>query len=196
MNQPSKKQLYTIFHLIINQFKMQYNACNMFISFFKCLCLRKEQHLKRSKSQSQRLEYFYRKGEQKLERDLDVENLIHMIKGFRVMNQVLFNQNQQLFLKFQRQDQLLSETQDSSQEGLNTLNCKELLSNNLKDQARESAKTFIKENLKKFDNRGLSMKDFRVLQGVLSKDFKAMELKQIEQKELQAQKTIFRKEVS
>ena len=53
----------------------------------------------------------YRHGERKLTRDLDIVNLIDMIKGHRCMLKVLFDINQLFFLKFQRRDVLNSDSE-------------------------------------------------------------------------------------
>ena len=39
-------------------------------------------------------------GMKKLERDLDIVNLIDLIKGYRVMRKVLFNHDQRFLMKF------------------------------------------------------------------------------------------------
>ena len=49
-----------------------------------------------------------------LDNDLDVVNYLKMVKGFRLMRQVLFNQDQLLFLKFQKADVVNTEPESSS----------------------------------------------------------------------------------
>lgn len=44
------------------------------------------------------------KGTNKLNRDLDIVNLLEMIKDYHLMKQVLFNQDERFFLKLQRRD--------------------------------------------------------------------------------------------
>ena len=62
----------------------------------------------------------FRKGERKLTRDLDIVNLIDMIKGYRCLRKVLFDRNQLFFLKFQRRDVLISTSEpDDDKDDLN-----------------------------------------------------------------------------
>ena len=49
----------------------------------------------------------------KLERDLDIVNLVKLIQGYRVMRKVLFNHDQRFLMKFQKQDVLNSEKEES-----------------------------------------------------------------------------------
>ena len=57
----------------------------------RCVCLRKKRTLLKAGTDRDLKEYYYRRGELKLERDLDIVNLLNMIKGYRVMQQVLFD---------------------------------------------------------------------------------------------------------
>ena len=49
--------------------------------------------MKKNLTEHERLELMYRKGEKKLTRDLDIVNLIDMIKGYRCLRKVLFDRN-------------------------------------------------------------------------------------------------------
>ena len=52
----------------------------------------------------------------KLERDLDIVNLINLMKGYRIMRKVLFNHDQRLLLKFQKQDVINSDDVGKSED--------------------------------------------------------------------------------
>jgi len=106
---PSKQSLYAIYHLIVNQVKMSYGWRDLVASSFKCLCCRSTRRLKRLHGEN-KAEFYYRKGEEKLNKDLNIVNMIEMMKGFRVMKQVLFDQNQLFFLNFQQRDVILTDT--------------------------------------------------------------------------------------
>ena len=71
--------------MIINQHKLVYRLGDLVISALRCLCLRKNRSLIRGDTDGERKEVYIRKGAEKLERDLDIVNLIDLIKGYRVM---------------------------------------------------------------------------------------------------------------
>ena len=99
---PTKQQLFAIYHLMMNQHRITYRLKELLIGFAKCFCLR-EKHalLKAGKNDPHaRTEFYKRQGMRKLERDLDIVSLIDMVKGYRVMRQVLFDKNQLNFLKY------------------------------------------------------------------------------------------------
>ena len=76
--------------------------------------------MKKYLTEHERIELMYRKGEKKLTRDLDIVNLIDMIKGYRCLRKVLFDRNQLFFLKFQRRDVLISGSEpDDDNDDLN-----------------------------------------------------------------------------
>lgn len=82
---PTKQQLFAVFHLIINQHRLVYSHGDLIISAIRCLCLRKNRNLLKGGSHGEKKEYYIRKGADKLVRDLDIVNLIDLIKGYRVM---------------------------------------------------------------------------------------------------------------
>ena len=49
------------------------------------------------------------------------------------------------------------------------------------EEQRDQARTLIQTQLQKYEDRDLTSKDFRILQGVMSKDFKSMEQAAAEQ---------------
>ena len=82
---PTKQQLFAVYHLIINQVNLVYSLRELCISLIYCLCSRKKKNLLKGNKEHQNKEYYYRKGTKKLDRDLDVVNLIDLVKGYRVM---------------------------------------------------------------------------------------------------------------
>ena len=48
------------------------------------------------------------KGIEKLSKDLDIVNLLKIVKGYHVMMQVLFNQDDRFMLQLQRRDMIYS----------------------------------------------------------------------------------------
>ena len=51
-------------------------------------------------SKAGRSELYFEKGETKFDNDLDVVNLLAMVKLFRQVRHILFTKDQRLFLKF------------------------------------------------------------------------------------------------
>ena len=82
-----------MFNILINQEKLNYRVNNLVTSVLRCLCLRSTKSLRSKNSESDRLELMLRHGERKLTRDLDIVNLIDMIKGYRCIRKVLFDRN-------------------------------------------------------------------------------------------------------
>ena len=66
--------------------------------------------MRKGKSARERLELIFRNGDRKLNRDLDIVNIIEMIKGYRCLRKVLFDRSQLFYLKFQRKDVLVSDS--------------------------------------------------------------------------------------
>ena len=80
-----------------------------------------------------------------LDNDLDVVNYLNLVKGFRVMKQVLFNQDQLLFLKFQKADVVNTEPESDSMSDLNqSENINFEATEGLSRSVRESAKSVVK----------------------------------------------------
>ena len=65
--------------------------------YFRCFACRKSSSLKKLKSAKP--DYYLNQGIKKLSHDLDIVNLLEMIKGFHIMKQVLFNHDDRYLLK-------------------------------------------------------------------------------------------------
>ena len=114
----------------MNQRRLSYNLCLALAYYFRCFACRKTSSLKnntRSKT-----DFYLDRGIEKLSRDLDIVNLLDIVKGFHVMKQVLFNQDERFFLHLQRRDMIYSS--ESSQ-------CEK------EEQSRESLKLQLEESL-------------------------------------------------
>ena len=66
----------------------------------RCFCLRKSESLRAMKTG--RNDYYLQQGQKKLEKDLDIVNYFDLLRGFRLMQQVLFTEQQLVLLKFQQ----------------------------------------------------------------------------------------------
>ena len=115
---------------------------------------------------------------EKLSRDLDIVNLLDIVKGFHVMKQVLFNQDDRFFLHLQRRDMIYSsdtslcEKEEQGRDSLK-LQLEESLGSGLVfDQ--EKANT-LRKVLNRFQGRQLEDREFRILQGVFKKNFGSLE---------------------
>ena len=105
-DRPKRQQLYYIFHLILNQRKFSYNSCLAIAYYLRCFACRKSSSLKKSKAAKN--DFYLDRGIEKLSRDLDIVNLLDIVKGFHVMKQVLFSQDDRFFLHLQRRDMIYS----------------------------------------------------------------------------------------
>ena len=65
--------------------------------YFRCFACRKGSSLKKNKASKQ--DYYLNKGIKKLSSDLDIVNLLEIVKGYHVMKQVLFNHDERYLLK-------------------------------------------------------------------------------------------------
>jgi len=79
-----------------------------------------------------------------LERDLDIMNLIEMIKSYRVMQKVLFDQDQLLFLRFQRRDVLVATSEDTTSESDSLV---QNLFDGVDDHSRDESRQIIRKRL-------------------------------------------------
>lgn len=55
------------------------------------------------------------KGKHKLNRDLDIINLLEMIKDYHLMKQVLFSQDDRFFLALQHRDMICESTTENEE---------------------------------------------------------------------------------
>ena len=78
----------------------------------KCFCCRKQSSLKNLKSG--RKDYLLNKGIEKLDKDLDIENILEMIKRARVLVNLTLTKDENLLLKCQRHDVIDSSSDESS----------------------------------------------------------------------------------
>ena len=69
--------------MILNQRRLTYSTCKAFGYYFQCFACRKNSSLKTKKAAKQ--DFYLNKGIQKLSRDLDIVNLLEIVKGFHVM---------------------------------------------------------------------------------------------------------------
>ena len=105
-HRPKRQQLYYIYHMILNQRRLSYNTILAVWYYFRCFTCRKRTRAKKTKSS--RKDFYLDKGIEKLERDLDIVNLLDIVKGYHVMKQVLFSQDDRFLLQLQRRDMIYS----------------------------------------------------------------------------------------
>jgi len=94
---PKRQQLFYIFHLILNQRQFSYNTFNAVRYYLACLHCRKKSSIRSSSIAKQ--DFYLNKGIDKLSKNLDIVNLIDMMKGYHVMKQVLFSQEDRFLLR-------------------------------------------------------------------------------------------------
>ena len=80
--------------------------------YFKCFACGCRKLSFKSKSPSVVKHAQLNKGKKKLNRDLDIVNLLEMIKDYHLMKQVLFDQDDRFFLQLQHRDMICETTTD------------------------------------------------------------------------------------
>ena len=108
---PKKQQLYWIFALILNQKRLVYSTCNALMYYFRCYKCRKQSTLKQSKSG--KIDYFLNQGIKKLSHDLDIVNILDIIKGSRTMRYLVLNKDDHFLLKNQHKNVIDSDASES-----------------------------------------------------------------------------------
>ena len=82
-------------------------SISYYLRCLTCNCLRKKS---KDQSISSKKHSQLEKGRQKLYRDLDIVNLLEMIKDYHLMKQVLFDQDDRFFLQLQHRDMICEST--------------------------------------------------------------------------------------
>ena len=96
-SKPSKEQLFFLYNVVMNRVKFEYSFRHVILYFIRCLACRRnsvrnEPHLKR--------DYYLNKGGNKLRKDLDIVQMLHMIHGFDALQSVLFDNHDRQLLYF------------------------------------------------------------------------------------------------
>ena len=107
---PKKQQLFAIYHLILNQRNFVYQSCKAFTYQLTCLDCRSKRSIKRR----DRTDYQLDKGIEKLEQHLDVTKLIKRAQIVKVIENVLFNQDEKFLLNYQKCDVIDYDSSSSS----------------------------------------------------------------------------------
>jgi len=94
----------------MNRIRFKYNTSDVVDSLFKCIPCRTKRSLRMNRNL--RPHYYFSKGEDKLQDELDVVTLLKSVRQLRLLTMALLNQRQKLMLKFQRKN--LIETESSS----------------------------------------------------------------------------------
>ena len=135
-----------------------------------------------------RSDYLLDKGIEKLEKQLDVSNLINNQQLVRIIKNVLFDEDEKFLLQFQKNEVLdvgsstsssdQSDEHEHEDEILGKL-CRENYDQfDKKAQSdRKKFRTNVKRRLKKYEGRRIDQIEFRVLQGILSRHFSYKEKK-------------------
>ena len=89
--------------MILNQRRFSYSTLLAVRYYLGCLVCRKKESLKKM-GRTAKQDVYLDRGIEKLKRDLDIVNLLSLIKGYHVMKQVLFSPDERFLLKMQRRD--------------------------------------------------------------------------------------------
>lgn len=111
--------------------------------------------------------YLFKKGVEKLDKELDIVNLIKQIRKLKLMTKILFSSRQAMLLKFQRKN-LIETTTSSSDSDHYKYDTLKLMNSN-KPLLQLSQYVKIKRKLRQFQRHELEMHDKRLLNGIWMK---------------------------
>ena len=89
-------KLNTVFQRIMNQELFKYPTHLIPLHYMRCLCCRKKESLKKISKP----DFYYQKGLNKLEKDLDAVSFLRMVHNIDIMHSILFDEFSQVLLKF------------------------------------------------------------------------------------------------
>lgn len=103
--------LSSLLDFILLRTRLTYGYKEIFHYLFKCRCCL---GLKRqSSSLFDKRQVLFQRGHEKIERELDVINLVKSIRQLRLMSQYLLTPNERLLLKFQRKNVIVTASSSS-----------------------------------------------------------------------------------
>jgi hypothetical protein len=140
---------------MINRRRFHYTYKESFQYIFRCMCLRSIKKTDHDEviENIKRPHDLYRKGDKKLERELDVVNLVRSIRKLRLMARVLLTPSERMLLKFQRKN-VIESTSSSSDSDHYSFDTVKLLN---------SKKGIVKlQQVVKIKNHLVSMKGFNL----------------------------------
>ena len=83
--------------MILNQRHFVYKDCQALLYYFSCLACRSKSSLKHNSKAKKDVQLH--KGQEMLSRDLDIVNLLELIKDYKLMKDVFFTQDDLFLLK-------------------------------------------------------------------------------------------------
>ncbi len=99
-----------VLEYILLRVRFTYGYKEIFTYLSQCLCLRQKNL---NDTFELRKQLLYKKGNNKLERELDIVNLVRSIRQLRLMASVLLGPTERMLLKFQRKN-VIESTSSSS----------------------------------------------------------------------------------
>jgi len=99
-----------ILDYILLRTRLEYGYPEIFHYLYRCRCFGLKKH---SESQLDRHHMLYQKGNHKLEKEMDVINIIKQIRQLRLMSRFLLTKEQKTLLKFQRKSVIESESSET-----------------------------------------------------------------------------------
>eukprot|EP00347_Sterkiella_histriomuscorum_P017701 403348330 len=109
----------------LSRMRFNYTLKLIFDYVTRCMCFR---NLSRQRNkQYYKKHYLYQKGEDKMNQELDVIQLVKTLRKFKLVAQAMLSQNNRMLLRFQRQNLLetASESSDSDDNNLDTMSLME-----------------------------------------------------------------------
>eukprot|EP00347_Sterkiella_histriomuscorum_P023730 403333580 len=109
----------------LSRMRFKYTLKLIFDYVTRCMFLRDLSRYKNKKHYKKH--YLYQKGEEKMNQELDVIQLVKTLRKFKLLAQAMLSQNNRMLLRFQRQNLLetASESSDSDDNNLDTMHLME-----------------------------------------------------------------------
>eukprot|EP00347_Sterkiella_histriomuscorum_P019663 403340763 len=109
----------------LSRMRFNYTLKLIFQYITRCMCFRDLSKHRNKKFYKKH--YLYQKGEEKMNQELDVIQLVKTLRKFRLFAQAMLSQNNRMLLRFQRQNliETASESSDSDDNNLDTMSLME-----------------------------------------------------------------------
>eukprot|EP00347_Sterkiella_histriomuscorum_P017330 403349798 len=165
----SQKEKENLTSTLLRRLRFQYTLKDIFEFIFRCGCFMKKKNMILKKSM--RKHALFVKGEDKLQDELDCVTLLKSIRSLKLLIQVFLNENQKMFMKFQRKMVLDSESSssDSDRNDQDTVKLFESKNYALRATIRNKIRSSVDEITTQSELKNI---DKRLLKGIFLKRLK------------------------
>ena len=129
-----------------------------------CLCFRKVNRFREDKKH--KIHFLYQRANDKLEKELDIVNLVRSIRKLRLISKILLPARNRLLLRFQKKN-LIDSTSSSSDSDDYKYDTMKLLDSK-KNLVKLSAMVKLKKQLNYYLTNNMEPRDKEILKGILT----------------------------